>query len=318
MIDGSFNLAGIKDPVIDALIDKIVEAKCRDELVTADARHRPGAARRSLLGAALVQGGPQRRPLGQVLVAAVKPKYERGITRHLVVRCRKSCEARSPTEASRSVSHDGSLSAQAPAADHPDAVRDHADQLRHHPVRARRPGRARHRAAHRHRRLRHGPHRRRQGDGSATSGRPRAAARAAATPRSKYRGAQGLDPEFIKSLEKQFGFDKPAHERFFLMMKNYLLFDFGKSYFRDVSVMQLIKEKLPVSISLGLWMMLHHLSHLHPARHPQGRARRRAVRHLDHRRAGGRLRHSRASCSPCCCWCCSPAARSSSGSPRAG
>src|SRR5512132_2454985 len=73
---------------------------------------------------------------------------------------------------------------------------------------------------------------------------------------SKYRGAQGLDPEFIKSLEKQFGFDKPAHERFFLMMKNYALFDFGKSYFRDVSVLQLIKEKLPVSISLGIWMTL--------------------------------------------------------------
>src|SRR6478672_13790184 len=73
---------------------------------------------------------------------------------------------------------------------------------------------------------------------------------------SKYRGAQGLDPEFVKSLEKQFGFDKPAHERFFLMLKNYLMFDFGKSYFRDVSVLQLIKEKLPVSISLGVWMML--------------------------------------------------------------
>jgi microcin C transport system permease protein len=73
---------------------------------------------------------------------------------------------------------------------------------------------------------------------------------------SKYRGAQGLDPEFIKQLEKQFGFDKPAHERFLLMMKNYLLFDFGKSYFRDVSVLQLIKEKLPVSISLGVWMTL--------------------------------------------------------------
>jgi microcin C transport system permease protein len=73
---------------------------------------------------------------------------------------------------------------------------------------------------------------------------------------SKYRGAQGLDPEFIKRLEKQFGFDKPAHERFLLMIRNFLLFDFGKSYFRDVSVLQLIKEKLPVSISLGIWMTL--------------------------------------------------------------
>jgi microcin C transport system permease protein len=73
---------------------------------------------------------------------------------------------------------------------------------------------------------------------------------------SKYRGAQGLDPEFIKSLEKQFGFDKPAYERFFLMLWNYLRFDFGKSYFRDTSVLQLIKEKLPVSISLGIWLTL--------------------------------------------------------------
>src|ERR1700733_9808770 len=73
---------------------------------------------------------------------------------------------------------------------------------------------------------------------------------------SKYRGAQGLDPEFVKSLEKQFGFDKPAPERFALMLWNFARFDFGKSYFRDVSVLQLIKEKLPVSISLGIWMTL--------------------------------------------------------------
>jgi microcin C transport system permease protein len=73
---------------------------------------------------------------------------------------------------------------------------------------------------------------------------------------SKYRGAQGLDPAFIASLEKQFGFDKPAYERFFIMLWNYLRFDFGKSYFRDTSVIELIKEKLPVSISLGIWMTL--------------------------------------------------------------
>jgi len=73
---------------------------------------------------------------------------------------------------------------------------------------------------------------------------------------SKYRGAQGLDPQFIKELEKQFGFDKPAHERFLLMVWNFVRFDFGKSYFRDTTVIKLIKEKLPVSISLGLWMTL--------------------------------------------------------------
>ncbi len=73
---------------------------------------------------------------------------------------------------------------------------------------------------------------------------------------SKYRGAQGLDPEFIKSLEKQFGFDKPAPERFLLMMKNYATFNFGDSYFRDRSVISLIIDKMPVSISLGLWLTL--------------------------------------------------------------
>ncbi len=73
---------------------------------------------------------------------------------------------------------------------------------------------------------------------------------------SKYRGAQGLDPEFIKQLEAQFGFDKPPLERFGLMIWNYARFDFGESYFRDIPVLQLIGEKLPVSISLGLWMTL--------------------------------------------------------------
>jgi len=73
---------------------------------------------------------------------------------------------------------------------------------------------------------------------------------------SKYRGAQGLDPDFIKKLEVQFGFDKPAPERFALMVWNFARFDFGKSYFRDVSVIQLIREKLPVSMSLGIWMTL--------------------------------------------------------------
>lgn len=73
---------------------------------------------------------------------------------------------------------------------------------------------------------------------------------------SKYRGAQGLPPEFIAELEKQFGFDKPAWQRFLLMIWNYSRFDFGESYFRDVSVLKLIGEKLPVSISLGIWMTL--------------------------------------------------------------
>ena len=82
------------------------------------------------------------------------------------------------------------------------------------------------------------------------------AARAQATGQSAYRGAQGIDPEFIAQLNKQFGFDKPAPERFAKMLWDYLRFDFGKSYFRDTSVLSLIKEKLPVSMTLGLWMLV--------------------------------------------------------------
>lgn len=71
-----------------------------------------------------------------------------------------------------------------------------------------------------------------------------------------YRGAQGIDPELLKEIEKQYGFDKPPIERFWLMLKNYARFDFGNSFFRDVPVIDLILDKLPVSISLGLWTTL--------------------------------------------------------------
>nr|VFJ92228.1 MAG: microcin C transport system permease protein [Candidatus Kentron sp. LFY] len=73
---------------------------------------------------------------------------------------------------------------------------------------------------------------------------------------SRYRGAQGLDPDFIRELEQRFGFDKPMHERFMEMMKNYLLFDFGDSFFRDRAVMDLVLDKMAVSISLGVWTTL--------------------------------------------------------------
>ena len=73
---------------------------------------------------------------------------------------------------------------------------------------------------------------------------------------SKYRGAQGLDPEFIAELEKQFGFDKPVGERFWSMVKSYLMFDFGESYYQDREVVDLVVDKMDVSISLGLWSTL--------------------------------------------------------------
>lgn len=73
---------------------------------------------------------------------------------------------------------------------------------------------------------------------------------------SNYRGAQGLDPKFIEELEKMYGFDKPAPERFWIMLKSYLTLDFGSSFFRDAKVTDLILEKMPVSVSLGLWSTL--------------------------------------------------------------
>ena len=73
---------------------------------------------------------------------------------------------------------------------------------------------------------------------------------------SNYRGAQGLDPELVAEIERMYGFDKPAPERFWLMLKSYAQLDFGSSFFRDAEVIDLIIEKMPVSISLGLWSTL--------------------------------------------------------------
>ena len=73
---------------------------------------------------------------------------------------------------------------------------------------------------------------------------------------SKYRGAQGLDPELVQEIERMYGFDKPIHVRFLEMLRNYLVFDFGESFFRDRKVTDLILEKMPVSISLGVWSTL--------------------------------------------------------------
>jgi microcin C transport system permease protein len=74
--------------------------------------------------------------------------------------------------------------------------------------------------------------------------------------RSLYRGSRGLDPEVIKEIQRRFGFDKPLHVRYFDMLKRYILFDFGESLFRGRSVVRLIVERLPVSISIGVWSTL--------------------------------------------------------------
>jgi microcin C transport system permease protein len=92
--------------------------------------------------------------------------------------------------------------------------------------------------------------------GGATGGETVARTDTAGGGDSAYRGARGLPRELIQRIEKMYGFDKPAYERFFLMMRNYLVFDFGESFFRNRSVVDLILEKMPVSISLGLWTTL--------------------------------------------------------------
>ncbi len=73
---------------------------------------------------------------------------------------------------------------------------------------------------------------------------------------SKYQGSRGVPEDLIKELEKQFGFDRPAYVRFFKMVRDYIIFDFGKSFYQDKTVWQLIKERMPVSVSLGLWSTL--------------------------------------------------------------
>src|SRR5690348_4717901 len=94
------------------------------------------------------------------------------------------------------------------------------------------------------------------GETLGSQGKTPAQGAAASGEASHYRGARGLDPALIRDLEKRFGFDKPAPERFVLMMKQFVLFDFGNSFFQDRRVIDLVLDKLPVSISLGLWATL--------------------------------------------------------------
>ena len=123
---------------------------------------------------------------------------------------------------------------------------------------------------------------------------------------SKYRGAQGLDPEFIKSLEKQFGFDKPAYERFFIMLGALCALRFRQELFSRRH-----RDPAHQGEAAGLDIARHlddavQLPDLDPARHPQGGARRLAVRYVDVRHHHHRLRHpgvpvrdsARSSCSP--------------------
>ncbi len=94
------------------------------------------------------------------------------------------------------------------------------------------------------------------GGGPGEVGGAQPSAMAGAPTVSKYRGAQGLDPDLIKEIEQLYGFDKPPLERFVKMMGQYVRLDFGESFYRDARVVDLVLEKMPVSISLGLWSTL--------------------------------------------------------------
>ena len=94
------------------------------------------------------------------------------------------------------------------------------------------------------------------GAGGSDSGGTQASLHRLTPGDNQYRGARGLDPEVIAEIERRYGFDKPIGERYLTMLWNYVRFDFGDSLFRSASVLQLIKESLPVSVSLGLWSTL--------------------------------------------------------------
>ena len=94
------------------------------------------------------------------------------------------------------------------------------------------------------------------GGDAAVGSEPKGTTSGSQSRESYFRGARGLDPEIVREIERTFGFDKPAHERFLMMLRNYLVFDFGESYFKDRRVVDLVIEKMPVSISLGLWTTL--------------------------------------------------------------
>jgi microcin C transport system permease protein len=104
-----------------------------------------------------------------------------------------------------------------------------------------------------------------------------AEARAGGGSEGGYKAGRDIDAKQREELMKQYGFDKPAHERFFKMLATTRTFDLGKSFLQNKTVWQLIKDKLPVSMSLGLWTFSHQLRHQHSAGCGQGRARRLAL-----------------------------------------
>ena len=253
---GSRNLIGIKDPAIDALVE---QSSTPDPPRGPDRRlprARPRAAVGPLRHPALAHRVTPRRLLGQV-----RPSGDRAALRRRPVRLvGRPGEAAEIAEARAGAGRDGQLSAAPmlayiaapPAADGPDPVRHHADQFRHRPGGAGRAGRADdRRAVGPRRRCHRADHRRRQRTRRAAAAASRPAAhrplsrRARARSRSSSRSSSGSSAST----------SRPA-ERFLMMMRNYLRFDFGESFFTRPPVVDLVVDKMPVSISLGFWTTL--------------------------------------------------------------
>jgi microcin C transport system permease protein len=235
--------------VVDALVELVVTAPDREALID-----RCRALDRVLLmgllrGTALAQRTFRDRLVGQVRQARAQPPLRAG-PRQLVGGGRTG-----PGPAGRSqrgaVAPTWGLSLPPPAADGADAVRHHPHQLRHRAVRARRAGRADAGGTARPGRQTLG---RIAGDGGGETRRnaPPAAARAALHLSRRARPG----PRRGGEIERTFGFDKPAHIRFGEMLWGYLRFDFGRSLFQGPAGLDLMLEKMPVSISLGLWSTL--------------------------------------------------------------
>ncbi len=130
-----------------------------------------------------------------------------------------------------------------------------------------------------------------QGSGLGQVGGGGGELRSTATSANQNRGARGLNPDFIKQLNKLYGFDKPAPERFWIMLKDYLRFDFGTSFYQGQPVIRLIaREAAGVDLARPV-DDASHLSHLDPARHPQSGEGRQRLRCLDERRDRRRLCH---------------------------
>ena len=254
-VRGSANYAAIRNPIVDELVEEVIAA---EDLETLQAANR--AMDRVLLWNHYVVPLYYNDEYWVAYWNMFRPSRTAAILwdrnhRRVVVRSGPRGNHHPSLIRPARPAPDARLHHQTAAVDHPDAARDNGAQLYCRAIRPRRTDRADPCGDPGHRRVGYRAHLRLRRRGDVGRGGQAGLGEAGGVA-GKYRGAQGLDPEFIAEIERQFGFDKPPVERFLLMMGNYLTFDFGESYFRQQRVADLVIDKMPVSISLGLWTTL--------------------------------------------------------------